>query len=97
MRSVKVVLERARFIFRSRWRFSFASVEEVESDDDVRLMRAGVLCQELRVGAARSVLVHGRAEEVDRLEAEEVAPPGRYVVRGLVDGAGVVAVHVLAR
>ena len=52
MRSVKVVRERARFIFRSRWRFSFARVEEVESDDDVRLIFAGVLCQELRVGAA---------------------------------------------
>ena len=57
IKSVKVVLERARLSLRSRCRFSFAREEEVESellwDEFVRLtFGAGVLCHELRVGAA---------------------------------------------
>ena len=61
MRSVNVVRDLARFNFRSRWRFSFARVLDVESADDVRLILtffgAGVLCHELRVGAARCAVI----------------------------------------
>ena len=57
MRSVKVVLDLARLSFLNLCLFSFARVEEVESDDDVRFIFAGVLCHELRVGAARCAVI----------------------------------------
>ena len=56
IKSVKVVLDRARLSFLSLCRFSLARVLDVESDEDVRFILTffggAVLCQEDRVGAA---------------------------------------------
>ena len=61
IKSVKVVLDLARFSFLNLWRFSFARVLDVLSDDDVRFILTffggAVLCHELRVGAARCAVI----------------------------------------